>query len=272
MMVRMAVIHIENKEHLQKTIKRYLAQKGSSCSLNHLDVSKITDMSQLFTKEYGIFNGDISEWDVSNVTTMAGMFNGSLFKGNISRWDVSHVTDMSGMFARSFFNGSLAAWNVSRVKDMGSMFASSMFQGDISRWRVGRVRNMSRMFAQSMFRGDLHRWKISKYTDIQRMFLDTSFEGYLPPLKRENLLSLQLFNRFHPSIEGFMYVLDGQSEVPNTYEHREAFQYARGIAEGLKMPIEQAAQYIHHRLYGVTDQDSSIDLSLDEEHPLFEVL
>ena len=38
------------------------------------------------------FNGDISLWDVSNVTNMSGMFYESKFDGDISDWDVSKVT------------------------------------------------------------------------------------------------------------------------------------------------------------------------------------
>ena len=39
------------------------------------------------------FNGDISNWDVSNVTNMIGMFYNSQFNGDISNWDVSNVID-----------------------------------------------------------------------------------------------------------------------------------------------------------------------------------
>ena len=43
--------------------------------------------------------------------------------GDISGWDVSNVTDMSYMFARArYFNGDLSGWNVSNVRDMQSMF------------------------------------------------------------------------------------------------------------------------------------------------------
>ena len=43
--------------------------------------------------------GHISNWDVSSVTQMNGMFNGqSSFNGDISSWDVSSVTNMAGMF------------------------------------------------------------------------------------------------------------------------------------------------------------------------------
>ena len=46
-----------------------------------------------------MFNGDISQWDVSKVTDMSGMFlYASNFDGDISKWDVSSVTTMSHMF------------------------------------------------------------------------------------------------------------------------------------------------------------------------------
>lgn len=48
----------KNKEHLQQFIKEILLRKGNECSLNHIDVFNITDMSHLF--EYSQFNGDIS--------------------------------------------------------------------------------------------------------------------------------------------------------------------------------------------------------------------
>ena len=44
------------------------------------------------------FNRDISDWDVSSVTTMGYMFYDGFFNQDISDWDVSSVTDMDGMF------------------------------------------------------------------------------------------------------------------------------------------------------------------------------
>ena len=45
------------------------------------------------------FNGDVSKWDVSGVTSMRHMFsNAKLFNCDISEWDVSGVTDMDYMF------------------------------------------------------------------------------------------------------------------------------------------------------------------------------
>ena len=46
------------------------------------------------------FNGDISSWDVSNVTNMDYMFYGATsFNGDLSSWDVSSVTNIDDMFS-----------------------------------------------------------------------------------------------------------------------------------------------------------------------------
>ena len=53
---------------------------------------------------------------------MADMFYGSKFNGDISQWDVSNVRDMSHMFARSNFNGDISKWDVSNVEYTKGMF------------------------------------------------------------------------------------------------------------------------------------------------------
>jgi hypothetical protein len=48
-----------------------------------------------------VFNGDLSSWDVSNVTTMDGMFLGALSfnEKNIETWDLSEE-DIERMFGQ----------------------------------------------------------------------------------------------------------------------------------------------------------------------------
>ncbi len=78
---------------------------GMTLDLNFLDVSKVTDMSGLFSGfdvsptpeknwHYKI-RLDISKWDVSKVTKMAHMFDGceNVDFGDLSHWDRSKVTD-----------------------------------------------------------------------------------------------------------------------------------------------------------------------------------
>ena len=64
----------ETKEELQDIIKKRMEKEGNEVNLNDIDVSNITDMSNLFV--FLDFNGDISQWDVSNVTNMEYMFYG----------------------------------------------------------------------------------------------------------------------------------------------------------------------------------------------------
>ena len=62
----------KTKDKLKDIIKRRIESEGNECDLNDIDTSNIIDMSSLF--EDSDFNGDISKWDVSNVTNMDSMF------------------------------------------------------------------------------------------------------------------------------------------------------------------------------------------------------
>jgi len=117
-----------------------------------------------------MFGGDISMWDVSNVTNMYGMFAKSQFTGDIARWDVSNVKCMACMFDDASFNGVLALWDVSNVIDMTYMFASSSFNNDISGWDVSKVQSMYKMFNYSWFEQDISGWKINALCNCSQMF------------------------------------------------------------------------------------------------------
>ena len=67
--------HPKTNEELQGLLKQLIEERGNEGDFNDIDVSKITDMTELF-KHMKKFNGDISNWDVSNVTDMSSMFWG----------------------------------------------------------------------------------------------------------------------------------------------------------------------------------------------------
>ena len=60
------------------TTKKELQEllKDGSVIPNNIDTSLITDMSWLF-KNNTIFDKPINKWNTENVTSMAGMFDGS---------------------------------------------------------------------------------------------------------------------------------------------------------------------------------------------------
>lgn len=130
-----SVIRITKEELV--SIIQLIHWNNKDMSLNWLDVSQITDMSDVF--RYSEFNGNISKWDVSNVENMEGMFFMSKYtgkNGDISDWDVRKVTNMGVMFGHSKYNGDLSKWKTLKVKWMRGMFHASSYDGkngDISK-------------------------------------------------------------------------------------------------------------------------------------------
>lgn len=125
-----------SKDELIHILLDRIKNEGEECDLNDIDVSGITDMSYLFNANSPLrnFKGNISEWDVSNVIDMEGMFMGSCFNGDISSWDVGSVTNMKRMFMDSEFDGDLSGWNVSNVQDKELIFADSPIGAKLPRW------------------------------------------------------------------------------------------------------------------------------------------
>ena len=158
------------KEELIEIIKAEVEEKGWRCSLNHIDVSRITDMSYLFGDNlinigYNLekFNGNISRWNVSNVINMEGMFLHNVdFNRDISKWDVSNVKNMEAMFCDAeLFNQPIGDWDVSNVTNMSSMFCHAhSFNHPIGNWNVSNVDDMGSIFYEAnSFNQDLSKWK-----------------------------------------------------------------------------------------------------------------
>ncbi|GFR80595.1 gliding-associated ABC transporter substrate-binding protein GldG [Elysia marginata] len=202
--------HIKvNDETIREVVYKEVKRLGLEADLYHIDVSGVTNMSHMFAmltdkalrimekkeKKHNYlaqFNGDLSAWDVSNVTNMMAMFSRSHFNGNISKWNVSKVTYMSERQKKEkeirdinrgkytylgLFNGDLSGWDVSNVKNMEGMFACSDFNGDISKWNVSKVENMVGMFHFSEFNGNISKWKVSKVENMSEMFSGSKFNG-----------------------------------------------------------------------------------------------
>lgn len=130
----------KTRDELKNVIDYHLMYDDETkYNFNDIYTGEVTDMSYIFGSMYQNF--DVSEWDVSKVTNMKGMFWGcKKFNCDISKWDVSNVTDMSKMFCNAeSFNQSLDAWKdkIAKVTNMECMFmgANSLDQ-NLSSWNI----------------------------------------------------------------------------------------------------------------------------------------
>lgn len=132
----------KTKKELISIIKREVnKQPGDRIDLNHIDVSEISDMSELFYERafQSVEEIVIDKWDVSNVERMEYMFYGCLkFNADLSSWNVSNVKNMSNMFYEcKKFISDISAWDVSKVTDFTNMFSGcKSFKSDLSAWKV----------------------------------------------------------------------------------------------------------------------------------------
>lgn len=139
-------ITVESKKQLQDIIYDRLTENQEELYLNDIDVSSITDFSDLFSsyifselrKTKKIY---IEEWNTENAKYMDGMFHAclELEEVDVSNFDVSNVTRMECMFrfCKSLKKLDLTNWKVNKVKDMEKMFYychSLKTIGDVSGW------------------------------------------------------------------------------------------------------------------------------------------
>lgn len=146
------------------------------------DVSNVQDMAGMFENAVG-FNVDIGPWDTVNVTTMARMFKGATtfdqdITTNINDWKVHLVTDMSFMFnGATNFSEPLYNWDTANVKDMTSMFESATtFNEDVGLWDVRSVTSFASTFKNAtQFNKNIRIWEtdsivIPYLTTMNQMF------------------------------------------------------------------------------------------------------
>jgi hypothetical protein len=212
--------NVDPKGRLRKLIGMLMEKRGKECDLNDIDVSNITDMSHLF--EYDIFeytpickfDGDISGWDMTNVTKMLGMFCGSEFTGrngifgmtvgekvenrfmedmfkdspfvgDVSGWDMRGVLNVMGMFEKTPFDGDLSGWNLQDVLLLDGMFRNSKFTGrngmftlDID--KPNHMCILDEMFKHSNFSADISGWKLPSDTKMTDVFKECPLENNPP--------------------------------------------------------------------------------------------
>lgn len=124
------------------------------------------------------FNGDINNWDMSNVTSTINMFNGATsFNQNLNSWSMGKVTNMTGMFkGATSFNGHIDAWDVKNVVTIQEMFANATnFNRPLNNWNTASLVGLRQTFASATsFNQPLNNWNMSKGSDFLYTFSGAS--------------------------------------------------------------------------------------------------
>lgn len=178
---------IADDDNIKEIVRKEISRLGNNADLNHIDTSKVTNMESVFRLRQ--FNGDISEWNVSNVTNMNYMFQGTLrFNCDLRNWDVSNVKSMTKMFSadKEFEGNGLENWKISPdITYMDGMFLGcENLKADLSEWKLNgrKLNDVTAMFKSCrIFECDLSSWEISKYAIRTEMF------KFCPIIRKKNL-------------------------------------------------------------------------------------
>jgi surface protein len=142
-------------------------------NIGNWNTTNVTNMQSMFLGATA-FNQNIGNWTTTNVTNMGNMFfEATTFNQNIGNWNTTNVTNMSVMFFEATtFNQNIGNWNTTNVTNMFAMFASATaFNQNIGNWTTTNVTNMRSMFAgATAFNQDIGNWTTTNVTNMSSMF------------------------------------------------------------------------------------------------------
>lgn len=136
------------------------------CNSAFNDLTEVTDI-------------DLSGWDISEVTSIVGLFFNCKNLKTItfsSNWDTSNIKDMAFVFIQcaELKTLDLSNWNTSKVENMDALFmrCSNLTSMGIENWDTSNVVNMGNMFSEcsSLKTLDLSQWDTSKVGSMYNLF------------------------------------------------------------------------------------------------------
>lgn len=182
------------------------------------DNREVTRMSNMF-RDAGLFNGNINNWNVSNVTHFNEVFRSAVvFNQPLNNWDMRSAIKTNGMFFNALnFNRPINSWghDLGNVNDMNFMFFfAEDFNQDLSNWDVNGVEIMTGMFQEaSNFNQDITQWDVSSATRMNNMFLNAdSFNQDIGSWDINNVTNMANMLSFSGiSLSNFDNILNGWS-------------------------------------------------------------
>ena len=186
--------------------------------IENWNTSSCTDMTKMFYANYVLDGLDLSNFDMSKVTTTTYMFAGCKTYttiGDTSGWHFDNLVDASYMFnnnvklksvdfsnagfakatsLKGLFNacanlisvGDTSSWSLSNVTTLEEAFNNCMVLSeiDVSTWDVSSVTNLKRTFAycKALSVIDVSNWHTGKLANIEFMFIHCESVKHLEPL------------------------------------------------------------------------------------------
>ena len=90
--------------------------------LERWNTSAVVNMKAMFEQTFSFTANVLSTWDVSRVVDMSAMFQQSSFNGDISDWNVTNIVMFNSMFGGAgAFNQDLSPWNVTSAVNFNGM-------------------------------------------------------------------------------------------------------------------------------------------------------
>lgn len=150
----------------------------TSVDWKNSDTSKVTDMSRMFADCTSLTNPNLSGLNTSSVTDMTDMFGfcSNLTSLDLSKFDTSKVTSMQYMFGDcgKLATLDLSNFDTSKVTSMAQMFegCSSLASLNVGSFNTSKVRNMMTMFAgcNSLTSLDVSKFDTSQVLNMGGMF------------------------------------------------------------------------------------------------------
>lgn len=160
--------------------------RSTELNLTSLNVSRITNMSNMLSRSALLKNVNVTGWDTGNVTNLSGIFFNTASRtrgGNITsiagieNWDVSNVTDFSSAFGGQvkIKEHNLSNWNVSKGINFSRMFLNGIALtslNTVEQWNVINGQNFSSMFAfcNKITSLNLSKWNVSNGINLAALF------------------------------------------------------------------------------------------------------
>ncbi len=150
----------------------------TSLDLTNFDTSNVTNMAGMLQNCYKLKSIDLSYFNTSKVTDMSYLFWSckALERLDLSNFDTSKVTNMYGMFydAESLVYLNVSSFDTSKVTNMASMFGNlyKLEYLDITNFNTSKVTTLANMFngCRSLKRINVSNFDTKNVTNMSRVF------------------------------------------------------------------------------------------------------